>query len=351
MLANKSSSPAGQNAVSEVTIDLPLKILVYKNGRIEGVLRSPFVPASEDPGITGVATRDAVVDRETGVAARLFLPTRAVITGRRLSLVVFFHGGSLIAAAESAFCQTYHRYATSLAARAGAIVVSVEYRLPPEHPTTAAHDDAWNALRWAASLADPWLLYHADRRCTFLAGDGAGGDIAYRTAVRASRAGDDIDVEGLLLMDPYFWEPGWLPHEKAGHGGFLTPAEIAQLPCRRALVAVAEKGAGVRERGRRLAARMRGCWWGGEVTIVELHGEDHGFHLYGPESAGTERLMESIVEFVNKERDQSSMLRDKKEVPSGVLDGAEVAPSLSNGSRMKAVPVDVPRRTMTKSCL
>ncbi|CAN6164098.1 unnamed protein product [Urochloa humidicola] len=289
MLANKSSSPLGQNAVSEIAIDLPLK-----------VPNNPFVPASEDPGITGVATRDAVIDRDTGVAARLFLPIPAVATaGRRLPLVVFFHGGGEM----SAFSLTYHRYATALAARAGALVVSVEYRrVTPEH-AGGDDDDAWAVLRWAASSsADPWLMYHADRRRTFLAGDGAGAGVAYRAAVRARRVGEDVHVEGVLLVDPYSRGRGWMASEKAGRGWFFSPAEDTPLLCRRALVVVvAGMGAAVRERGRRVAASMRGgCWWGGEVTVVELHGEDHGFHLYGPASGGSERLMESIVEFVNR---------------------------------------------------
>ncbi|OEL29136.1 putative carboxylesterase 2 [Dichanthelium oligosanthes] len=357
MFAKRSSSPADKSAVSEIGIDLHPMIRINKNGRTEGVMRSPFVAASEDPGITGVATRDVVVDRETtGVAARLFLPIGAVATGRKLPLVLFFHGGSSFLAAESAFCRTYHTYATSLAARARALVVSVEYRLAPEHPITAAYDDAWTALRWAASsFADPWLLYHADPRITFLAGDGAGGNIAYHTAVRASRAGKDIDIEGLLLIHPYFWgsELQW-SFTTAGRAGINydprinPPDEIAPLPCRRALVAVDEKGA-VRERGRRLAARMRSWWWGGEVTIVELQGEDNSFfHLYGPARSSSEKLMESVVEFVNKkptvtpmERD-GSRLNDKKEATSGLMYCAELAPSMS---------AEVPRRTVTKSCL
>ncbi|RLM54981.1 putative carboxylesterase 12 [Panicum miliaceum] len=346
MLSNKSSSAADKTAANEIATDHPLKIRIYKNGRIEQVLRSPFVPASEDPGNTGVASRDVVIDREAGVAARLFLPTGAVAAGRRLPLVLFFHGGSFAAvAAESAFCRTYHRYATSLAARARALVVSVEYRLVPEHAMTAAYDDAWTALRWAASSADPWLLYHADRRCTFVAGDGAGGDIAYHTAVRASRDGEDIDIEG-LLTHPSLLLGTRVAHTGQCHGGFLTTPQVAataSLPCRRALVAVAGKQGAVREPGRRSAARMRGCWWRGELTIVELNGEDHGFfHMYGPASASTERLMDIVVEFVNKEEhDQGSiMLHGKK----------EVAQSFSNGP-CKAVSAEVPRGALTKSCL
>ncbi|KAF8657472.1 hypothetical protein HU200_060033 [Digitaria exilis] len=315
----------------------------YENSPIERgwTPRSPFVPASEDPGITGVATRDVVIDRETGVAARLFLPTGAVATGRRLPLFLFFHGGGshLLAAAESAFSDTYHRYATSLAARAMALVVSVEYRVSPEHPLTAAYDDAWTALRWAASSGDPWLLYHADRRCAFVAGDGAAsGSIAYHTAVRASRAAEEIDVKGMVLFHPHLWEPEWFPSEKAGHGGSLMPRPVAKIlspPRRRALVSVVS---------------MSGSWRGGKVTLVDLHSEEHGLRLYRTASGGSdEKFMESIVEVVNK---KGPMMHDKNGVSSGVMEdrAEDVAPTLSNRP-CKAVTVEVPRRAVTKSCL
>ncbi|KAF7046152.1 hypothetical protein CFC21_055203 [Triticum aestivum] len=140
----------------------------YKDGSIERFLRSPFVLAPPDQGSNrGVATKDVVVDKATGVSVRLFLPSRAAGTaGRnRLPLVLYVHGGSFCT--ESAFGRTYHRYATSLAASAGALVVSVEYRLGPEFPIPAAYDDAWAALQWAASLSDPWLASYADPTRTF----------------------------------------------------------------------------------------------------------------------------------------------------------------------------------------
>ena len=131
---------------SLIVDNFPPFIRTYDDGRVERLLTSSFVPASEDPAAgRGVATRDVVISRRTGVSARLFLPLRAAAAGRRLPLVVYFHGGSFCT--ESAFCRTYHRYATSLAASSGALVVSVEYRLAPEHPIPAAYDDAWDALR------------------------------------------------------------------------------------------------------------------------------------------------------------------------------------------------------------
>ncbi|CAN6202914.1 unnamed protein product [Urochloa humidicola] len=321
----------------DVEVDLFPFLLGYKDGRVERLLSSRFVPASDNPASNrGVATRDVVVDAATGVSARLFLPTRAASHRRRLPVVVYIHGGSFCT--ESAFCRTYHGYATSLAAAAGALVVSVEYRLAPEHPIPAAYDDAWAALRWAAaaSLAgdDPWLAAHADPGRTFLAGDSAGGNIAYHTAVRAIRGGGgDINIEGVIIVQPYFWGAQRLPSEAVISGGdgaaagvlqvsrvdrlwpFVTAGragnedprinppdeEIASLTCRRVLVAVAGRDT-LRERGVRLFRRVvAGAGAGGEATLVVSEGEDHGFHLYSPLRDTSRRLMESVVRFINNQ--------------------------------------------------
>jgi acetyl esterase/lipase len=118
---------------------------------------------------------------------------------------------------ESAFCRTYHCYATSLAASAGALVISLEYRLASEHPIPAAYDDAWSELKWVASLADPWLADYADPARAFLAGDSAGGNIAYHTAVRASRdSGMGVDIEGMVIVHPYFWGPNDCIQRRSG---------------------------------------------------------------------------------------------------------------------------------------
>ncbi|KAF8731306.1 hypothetical protein HU200_016360 [Digitaria exilis] len=318
----------------DVDLDLYPFLRRYKDGRIERVLKSPFVPASDNPTANrGVATRDVIIDHSTGMSARLFLPSlaAAMAGNRRLPVVVYIHGGCFCT--ESAFCRTYHRYATSLAAAAGALVVSVEYRLAPEHPIPAAYDDAWSALRWATSplTTDPWLATHADPRRMFLAGDSAGGNIAYHTAVRASRR-RDLAVEGMVMVQPYFWGTERLPSEAASDGArTMLPAygvdwlwplvtagqtgnedprinptdeEVASLTstCRRVMVAVAEKDT-LRERGVRLFERVRECYdltgTGGEVTLVESEGEDHGFHLYSPLRATSRSLMESIVHFIN----------------------------------------------------
>ncbi|KAF7046144.1 hypothetical protein CFC21_055195 [Triticum aestivum] len=346
MPANKTS-PANQKDGRNISVDMYPFIRKYKDGSIERFLRSPFVLASPDQGGNrGVATKDVVVDKATGVSVRLFLPSRAADTaGRnRLPLVIYVHGGSFCT--ESAFGRTYHRYATSLAASAGALVVSLEYRLAREFPIPAAYDDSWAALQWAASLSDPWLASYADPARTFLAGDSAGGNIVYHTAVRASHEINDdmMDVAGLIIVHPYFWGAKRLPSElacaddsqgaavvfppygvdrlwpfvTAGQAGNDDPwidlptSEISSLACRRVLVTVAGKDT-LRERGLDLAARMRdhdAPWpWmmqgRREVTVEESEGEDHGFHLYSPLRPTSKRLMGSIVEFINQQPNSS----------------------------------------------
>ena len=95
-------------------------------------------------------------------------------------LVVFFHGGGWV------ICDldSHDNVCRDLANGAGAVVVSVDYRLAPEHPYPAAADDAYAATVWASEHAGE-LGADADRLA--IAGDSAGGNL---TAVVALMARD-----------------------------------------------------------------------------------------------------------------------------------------------------------------
>lgn len=85
--------------------------------------------------------------------------------------VLFFHGGGWVIGdleSHDGLC----RY---LAAKAGAVVVAVDYRLAPEHPYPAAHDDAERAARW---LFDNAAALHIDPERIAVVGDSAGASLA-----------------------------------------------------------------------------------------------------------------------------------------------------------------------------
>ena len=111
------------------------------------------------------------------VPARLYRPD-APTAGE---LFVFFHGGGW----EVGSVETYDRPIRRLANDSGMSVLSVDYRLAPEHPFPAALDDCMAALEWASDHADEIGI---DGTFVAVGGDSAGGNLA---AAVAQRARDD----------------------------------------------------------------------------------------------------------------------------------------------------------------
>ncbi len=98
-------------------------------------------------------------------------------------LIVFFHGGGWVMGSIEAH-DTFCRF---VARRARVKVLSVGYRLAPEHPFPAAVDDASAAFRWAAAQAD---ALGVDRERIAVGGDSAGGNLAAAVALTARSAAE-----------------------------------------------------------------------------------------------------------------------------------------------------------------
>ena len=128
----------------------------------------------------------------TDVPVRIYWPP--IAAHDNLPVVVFYHGGG--------WClgdlETHEAVARAHAVEAEAIVVSVDYRLAPEHPFPAGIDDSWAALRWVGEHA---AELGGDPNRIAVAGDSAGGNIS---AVMTQLARDN---GGPPLVFQLLWYP------------------------------------------------------------------------------------------------------------------------------------------------
>jgi acetyl esterase len=141
-------------------------------------------------------------DRATGITsqtialpgrsleARVYRPKEA---GSRLPLVIAFHGGGFIygAAAQDDWLNSH------LAAKLPAVVVSVDYRLAPEHPLPAAVDDARAVIPRLLELASDW---GCDTSSVAVMGASAGATLAALIACRAHELG--LPLRAQVLINP-----------------------------------------------------------------------------------------------------------------------------------------------------
>lgn len=103
----------------------------------------------------------------SGIKIRIYKPSDKP----KLPIIVFYHGGGWIVGNIN----THDFVCRNLAVRSSAIVISVDYRLAPEHKFPAAVNDAYEALLWASKNA---LSIGGDPGRVVVAGDSAGGNLA-----------------------------------------------------------------------------------------------------------------------------------------------------------------------------
>ena len=174
---------------------------------LAGMLAAPGPPAHEIPieearinhrmetarlcgaGPAVADVRDLTAPGPGGdIPVRVYTPD----TPGPLPIVVWLHGGGWAMGS----IETYDAPVRALAVAAGAIVVSVEYRLAPEHRFPAAVDDSLAAVRWAAATG---AELGGDTTRVAVAGDSAGGNLA---AVVARRLRGELDLRLQALIYP-----------------------------------------------------------------------------------------------------------------------------------------------------
>ncbi len=241
------------------------------------------------------------------IPVRVYWPRGA--SGTR-PLIVYFHGGGFV------ICDldSHDGACRSLANETGAVVVSVDYRLAPEHPFPAAAEDSYAATVWAAEHASE---LGADATRLAVAGDSAGGNLAAVVALMArDRKGprlrhqlliypvtdlspgrhthpsqtDNATGYFLRTRDMEWFRAQYLPKGDDGLDPYASPllaADVRNLPP--AFVVTAEYDP-LRDEGEAYGAKLAAA--GIPVEMVRAEGLFHGFFSMGEMIASVKPINE-----------------------------------------------------------
>lgn len=193
-----SYSRSGNRSQNDVVEEIEGVIRVYRDGHVERPQIVPCVPASWCPPDLNLTCTDIPIDAFTATWARLYVPNNKQ-KKKKLPIMIYFHGGGFCVGSASWLC--YHHFLCNLCSIAQCVILSLNYRLAPEHPLPAAYEDGLNCLMWLQrqSQAQQWWTTQCDFSRIFLAGDSAGANIAYHVAPTTT-----APPSGLILIQPFF---------------------------------------------------------------------------------------------------------------------------------------------------
>ena len=205
-------------------------------------------------------------------------------------VVVFFHGGAFVVGG----IESHAGLTAEMARRLDLPVISVEYRLAPEHPWPAAVDDGEAAARWIAENGEAFGRAFDG---LIISGDSAGGNLTLVTALALRDNPAALPVVMQLPIYPATYRKGKYPSEELfsrGYGLDITDddedfyaadpdspraspllAELAGLP---PTVLVTASLDPLRDEGRAFAAKLVEA--GVSTTYYEARGNIHGFATY-----------------------------------------------------------------------
>lgn len=146
-----------------------------------------------------------------GLPARLYAD-RLPHAYAPLPVLIYFHGGGFTIGSVD----THDSLCRQLALLSGCAVLSVDYRLAPEHRFPAAFDDAWRSVQW---VRDEGGAHGLDTARIALGGDSAGGTLAAACAIAARDAGIPVALQ--LLFYPGTGSDQKLPSHREYAYGYL----------------------------------------------------------------------------------------------------------------------------------
>ena len=234
--------------------------------------------------------------------------------GSEHPLIVYFHGGGWLIGDLN----THDHCCRALARHTGCSVVAIDYRLAPEHPYPAAHDDCLAATHWLAESLPS--MPPCDGRI-ILAGDSAGGNLAVCSALEADERARKT-LAGVLSIYPvtdhysadfgsyteratgqlltrdlmqWFWDTylGDTGPDDAMRARPLLSENLAQLP---PLMVVTAERDPLRDEGAALAQRCRDT--GVPVDYRHYGDAEHGFACSEGETADFLALMDQLKQWL-----------------------------------------------------
>jgi acetyl esterase len=204
-------------------------------------------------------------------------------------IIVFFHGGGWVLGG----LDSYDELCSMLANRSEALVISVDYRLAPEHKFPAAVEDCFSATRWAAENSG---FLEGDKDTLIVAGESAGGNLAAVISLMAKEKGEP-QITAQLLINPVtdfladlskyskdkfgpsketmeWFYSHYLRHESEMRNPFVSPqyGDLHRLPP--AIIVTAECDP-LREQNLEYKRALEQC--GVKTTLLDYPGTVHGF--------------------------------------------------------------------------
>lgn len=307
--------------------EAPEFLQVFSDGRVKRFNLETSPPSLDSSN--KYISKDIIINPSRPITGRLFLPNSPNNNPNKnlLPLLVYFHGGGFCIGSTTWL--GYDAFLGEFSVASQSIILSVDYRLAPEHRLPIAYEDCYSSLEWLGEnvKVEPFLE-HADLNNVFLSGDSAGGNISHHVAVKAIQKNGlcPVKIKGVMPIHPYFGSEKRTEKEKGGEsfedvrmndmfwrlsvpedsnrdyfGCNFEKNEVSEsvwskFPAVEVYVAGEDF---LKERGVMYGEflKKKGVK---EVKVVEAKDEKHIFHVFYPESDATRLLQNQMSQFMKR---------------------------------------------------
>ncbi len=235
-----------------------------------------------------------------------------------LGILLFFHGGGWVT--ESV--DTYNKVCKNLARHTGRTVISVEYRLAPEHPFPQGLEDCYAVTREV--LLHP-ELFPVERGSVCLIGDSAGGNLAAAVSLLARDRGEFSVPSQILIYPSTYWDHSfgspfpsvlecgtdylltskricdymalYIEKEEDYHNPYFAPLLASSLANQPNTLVITAEYDPLRDEGEAYARALQAA--GNQVTLYRMRDALHGFFALDARYTHVRKAYEQILSFLN----------------------------------------------------